>query len=729
MLAWAAIVAALAPPVRLVGERLGASVSAGRESESDMVAHALTTRFAAASASQILLVIRGLPTPDHSDGEAVLRRVIGSVDSVPGVLRALSYLTATDSGFLAPDATFAVVEVAPKSGTAADLVSELRPVTQRYETELRPRHPRVELLWTGEPAFEHDIQETSSADAAAAERRIAPLTLVLLTLVFGGVVAALLPLAIGALAIVLTLGAAVLISYAYPLSTLLQNIVSMLGLGVGVDYALLAVTRFREGLARGTQSEEAAVETVRFAGHTILVSGASVLIGFAALLVVPASELRSVAVGGLLVISFAVLLATTLLPGILAWLGPRVDRLRVRRLATAERGEIGLARATQRWRWWGHAVASRPWRVLVAGAAPMLALSWQARRMDASRPNLEALSASMESTRGLQALRAMGKGGLVETIHVLVELPRGAGVLTDRGWQAVSRISQSLVADGRVASVQSLPSLTRARRPSASLLTIIPPQLWGQYISRDERAALIEVVPKDRTAPDRLMQLVRDIRHGDAGSVSGLPGTRLLVGGLPAGDVENQDAIGGNFAAVVSIVIGGTFLALMIGFRSLLVPLKAVALNLLSVGAAFGAAVLVFQDGHGIGLLGLSQPVVGFQPSVPVIVFCIVFGLSMDYEVFLVSRVAEAHRDGADPTTAVAEGVARTGGVITSAALVMIAVFAAFALGQFLIVKVLGFTLSAAVLLDATLVRMAIGPALLRLAGNWNWWPGERRAR
>jgi len=172
----------------------------------------------------------------------------------------------------------------------------------------------------------------------------------------------------------------------------------------------------------------------------------------------------------------------------------------------------------------------------------------------------------------------------------------------------------------------------------------------------------------------------------------------------------------------------GTLVALLVGFRSLLVPLKAVVLNLFSVAAAFGAVVLVFQDGLGVRLLGLDAPLDGTFPAVPLIVFCVVFGLSMDYEVFLVARVAEARRRGLGDTEALAEGVARTGGVITSAAAIMIAVFAAFTFGGFVLVKILGFALAAAVLLDVTVVRVALGPALLALAGRWNWWPGDSGA-
>jgi RND superfamily putative drug exporter len=197
------------------------------------------------------------------------------------------------------------------------------------------------------------------------------------------------------------------------------------------------------------------------------------------------------------------------------------------------------------------------------------------------------------------------------------------------------------------------------------------------------------------------------------------------VGGLPALNVDYDNSISGRFVGIVALVVGLTMLALFIGFRSVLIAAKAVALNLLSVATAFGAVVLVFQDGFGVTLLGLAEPLGGNFPAIPVIVFAVVFGLSMDYEVFLVSRVAEARSAGMSDREAIVEGLARTGGLITSAAAIMIVVFAAFTLGDFVLMKILGFALSVAVLVDATVVRMAIGPALLMLAGKWNWWPGD----
>jgi RND superfamily putative drug exporter len=217
---------------------------------------------------------------------------------------------------------------------------------------------------------------------------------------------------------------------------------------------------------------------------------------------------------------------------------------------------------------------------------------------------------------------------------------------------------------------------------------------------------------------------VRELRKTGAAAPTGVPGATLLVGGIPALNADYQTIVGRFFGPATALVVLGTLVALLCGFRSLIAPVKAIALNLLSVAASFGALVLVFQDGHGSALLGFPAGTGSVFPLVPIVTFAIVFGLSMDYEVFLVARVLEARRSGLSEEDAIPEGMARTAGLITSAAAIMIVVFAAFTMGDFLVVKMIGFTLAVAVLIDATLVRIVIGPALLRIAGDWNWWPG-----
>jgi RND superfamily putative drug exporter len=217
------------------------------------------------------------------------------------------------------------------------------------------------------------------------------------------------------------------------------------------------------------------------------------------------------------------------------------------------------------------------------------------------------------------------------------------------------------------------------------------------------------------------------LRSADTVLASHAGRATLLVGGLPAFNYDYERAVAGRLTHVVALVVGATFIVLALGFRSALVPIKAIALNLLAVAAAFGAVKFVFQDGVGASALGLAGPLDAIFPAVPVLVFCIVFGLSMDYEVFLVARIREARVAGLDEREAIAHGLSHTGGLITSAAAIMIVVFGAFVLGDFLLIKMLGFALAVAVLLDATVMRLAVSPALLTLAGRWNWWPGDNR--
>jgi RND superfamily putative drug exporter len=328
--------------------------------------------------------------------------------------------------------------------------------------------------------------------------------------------------------------------------------------------------------------------------------------------------------------------------------------------------------------------------------------------------------------RGVQRLEAMGRGNVVLTLRLLLDLPQGAPVTSPEGWTATRRLAQTLEADPRIARVRSPANdspvgMTRARLREFSR---------EGSISEDERSVLFDVLPAMRSSDPLELRadaeaLARSLQASDAAASTGLPGARLRVGGLPAVNVQFEDAISGRFRSVVMLVMIVTFFALFLGFRSLLVAAKAVALNLLTVAAAFGALVLVFQEGHGVQLFGLDGGTGRVFTIVPVLAFCVVFGLSMDYEVFLVSRVAEARRSGLPEDEAIVEGLARTGSVITSAGSIMIAVCAAFAMGAFLPIQMLGFVLTVAVLLDATVVRMVVGPALLRLAGQWNWWPGE----
>lgn len=702
LIAWALAAAVLLPAALRSGTTFDVAARV-HGSESADVERILAERFGSPFAHWALLVVGGVPAPDRADGRAALTTILDAVVALPGVAGTLSYLDLADPLFLpaAGGGTFIVVGLDPATGAPDVLIPRLR------ETAQRAVSTGITLRWTGEAALNHDLRETSGREAAAAEWRALPVTLGLLLLAFGAVAAAALPVATGLLAITLALGAAVLATRFMPLSIILENVTSMIGLGLGIDYGLLTVSRFREELRAGRSAGEASALARRHAGHTVAVSGLSVAIGFAALLVVPLNEIRSVAVGGLLVTTTSVLAATTLLPVLLAHLGPRIDAGTVPGLRRPRTEGGG-------WRRWGAVVTRRPIMVLLLAGAPVALLAAAAPRLSTELPRGDWLPADMESARGLHELEAMGRGGMVNTLRVVLPIAEEPGGLEASGWSRMAAWAARLERDPRVARVQSLPSLFGAEPPSPVLLAMAP-AATRSFLSSDGTLALLEVVPREECAPGELAALVRELRAtGD-----------VKVGGLPALNVDYQAAIAGRFPLVLALVLGATFLGLAIAFRSVLVPLKAVALNLLAVAAAMGALVLVFQEGHGGFLLGLDSGTGGVFPAIPILVFCTVFGLSMDYEVFLVARVAEGRRAGLGEREAITEGLARTGGVITSAAAVMVVVFAAFTMGEFLLIRMLGFALAVAVLLDATLVRMALGPALLAIAGRWNWWPGR----
>ncbi len=467
----------------------------------------------------------------------------------------------------------------------------------------------------------------------------------------------------------------------------------------------------------GADVEHSAVEAATHAGHSVLVSAATVAVGFAALLAVPLADLRAIAAGGLLVVAASALLAVTLVPGLLAALGERVELGRVL--------PRGRSVTPSRWRGWAVRVTRHPMRTLLVAALPLAVLAAQAARLKPQLPRGDWLPRDAEASRGARILRAMGSGGVVQTLRIVVALPAGTRALDDRGYVATARVAAALVRDPRVRRVRSLPGIANGVMPGSPLFALVPDEVLRSFVSRDQRLALLEVVPADDVDGAALPALARELRTVDAQAMSGLPGTRLLVGGVPALNADYADAIARRAPLVVTLVVLGTLVALAVGFRSVLVPLKAVALNLLTVGAALGVVVLVFQDGYGARLIGLDAPLDGTFAAVPLLVFCVVFGLSMDYEVFLLSRVGEARHRGASEGAAIVTGVGRSGRVITSAASIMVVVFGAFALGDFVLVKILGVALASAVILDATLVRLAVGPALLALAGRWYRWPGS----
>jgi len=694
-----------------------------KSGESEKVDRELAQRFQSPYAHRLVVVISGIPDPDSAESADALGFLTSSLRSVPGVSGAVSSLDWPDPLFTGNNGgALIIVGLDPHDRAVEALVPILRAKADWMEGQLRSKYPNVKLEITGETPLTFDLRKVSADDVRHAEERAMPVTLLLLLLAFGSLVAAVLPLGIGMLSISMALGAAALLAHYLHLSILVQNLATMLGLGLGIDYALLIVSRFREALAEGYDPGLAADIAAAQAGKTLLISATTVAIGFSALLTVPISELRSIGIAGLLVTVLSVVLCTFILPWVLGLLGHRINAARVRLPGRQFKMHESHRAASKRWVRWGSIITGRPWTALLVAGVPLLILAFQARRISPGIPDHDSLPATAESVRALRTLQGMGRSGIVQSLRVVLELPPQSPPLSPSGWLAVSRLTQRFQSDPRAEEVLSLSTLT-GMSDTPDGVADVPKAIRESFLSSDSQATLIELLPTATLPPNEQIQWVRDVRSADIAAITGVPGAVLRVGGVPALDADYDSVVKARLPSVILGVVLGSLLALLIGLRSLFAAVKAILLNLLSVGASFGALVLVFQEGYGSRIFGLNGPTGTVYPIVPILSFAIVFGLSMDYEVFLVARVLEERRRGLCERTAVIEGLARTAGLITSAASIMIAVFTAFTLGGFLVVQMLGFTLAVAVFIDATAVRMIVGPALLKLAGDWNWWP------
>ena len=686
-------------------------------SESARVEAELEQQFKSPFAKIALLRMAAAPAPRTAEGEALLKQVTETLRRTRGVQGVMSYLDREDSLFLGQDGSpIIIVGLSAPKGTEDALMAGLRETTDALRAQLEGKYPALSFGWTGEAAVNADMRRVSAHETRAAELRVLPLTLMLLIFAFRSLISAILPIVCGALTILVSLGAVAAVNSIWPVSIIVVSIISMVGLGLSIDYALLIVSRYRDGLDQGLSRREALMQAAKYGGRTVVLSGLTVAIGFAAMLLVRVSEVRSIGIGGLLVTTVAVLIARTLLPIVLAWIGPWIDA-----------APIGLGRKPdtgRNWRRWGNWVACHPLGVLAAAGIPVLFLAAHAADLRIDLPRGRWLPESAPSVRVLHEIDSVARGNFGQIIQVVVHFPPHVTVQDESGWRAESRLVKFFARDPRVQHVWAVTTLNAMPLAGPETLRRLPDATRRSFVSADGSSALVELLPRKGSAAKDALDLARDIRAANPQTLTGLAGTRLEVGGVPGFNVDYESAIRSTMATLVMSVIGVTLIVLSLAFRSVLIPIKAVMLNLLSVAAAFGAVALVFQ-GLGSWMVGLDRPMDGGFPILPVLVFCIVFGLSMDYEVFIVARMAEGRRSGLTDGEALVQSLAGTGRVISFAASIMVMIFGAFVFGDFVLIKILGFALGVAVFLDATVIRLAVGPALVALAGRWNWWPGR----
>ena len=584
--------------------------------------------------------------------------------------------------------------------------------TTRYD-QVRPHLDAMGLTTNvgGQWAVFSDVNHTVSKDIARAEGISLPIVFILCLIIFGSFVSALMPALIGTVAIFGAFAFVRAITMVTDVSIFAINVITLLGMGLAIDYALFVVSRFREELAKAPGTERAHVNaaisaTMATAGRTVLFSGLIVAASLASLLIFPQNFLRSMGYGGVAAVLVAMAAALTVLPALLAVLGPRIEagrmpwrrgsRARVRpqtRNQTRDRQQVAsgdLTHAHGAWAQLAHSVMRRPVAYLLvivvaltALGAPFLSARWGSvddRVLPLSAPSRVAAD-----------LGAREFGGRTTSANIVVE-----GASQSQLGAYVGRLA-------KVSGVQSAHSLDQVSRGGVS-------------------TSLVQVTWLGDSQSASAQQRVRDLRAVDPGT-----GSSALVGGVTANAVDLVDSIGAHLPWMGVFVVAIMLVLLFVAFGSLVLPLKAVAMNAVSLGASFGVVTWIFQDGHLSGLLGFTSP--GYlDVTQPILMLAIIFGLSMDYEVFLLSRVREEWDRTGDNTTAVANGLQRSGRIITSAALLLAVVIGAFATSEILLMKMIGIGMLVAVLLDATIVRALLVPATMRLLGTANWWaPGPLR--
>ena len=525
---------------------------------------------------------------------------------------------------------------------------------------------------TGSPAIQHDLEPILSGDLRRGEAIALPIALLVLIAVLGVSLAVLVPFVFAACTITATLAVVYVLAHTFTMVSYVSNLVELIGLGLAIDYSLLVVSRFREELAHDDDVDAAIVRTMATAGRAVLFSGGTVAVGLGLLLFVPVPFIRSLGIGGFLVPLASLAAAATVQPALLHVLGRRVHATTFR-----PRGRFWMRLAGT--------VMHRPWPFLLGGVSLLVAAAIPAGWLRVTPGSLSALPTGPESVTGIRLLRDQAGAGALTPIEIVA--PR-------RATRAIKALTAATFHDPEAYITASGPK---------------PP-----YVADGWRR--IYVVGRHEYGDERTQQLVRRIRDRYVPR-----DVRMYVGGAPAQGVDYLDHSYGPFPWLVGGALALTYLLLLRAFRSLLLPLKAVILNALSVAATYGLLVVVFRWGIGADLLGLAR-VSQIEGWIPIFLFAMLFGLSMDYEVFLVTRMREAWDETRDNTLAVARGLERTGRIVTAAALIMVAAFSGFLAGRVAGLQEFGAGLAFAILIDATIVRAVLVPALMAIVGRWNWY-------
>jgi len=660
------------------GRNLGGAYSQSLRlpgTESQKAADLLDTEFQAKAGDSGQLVVAAADVRAEPVEQRV-RRLVADIAHVPGVADVVSPYSAAGAQQLSKDHHVAYATIDFTHG-----VDGIRGATTdrivRFAEQARGNGLKVEL--GGEMFSTGGVPSSSAAIGLLA-------AVVILLLTFGSVLAMGLPITIALFGIGTGLSLVTVLSHLLSTPDFTSELASMIGIGVGIDYALFIVTRYRQGLHEGLEPEPAVVLAIDTAGRAVLFAGVTVVISLFGLFLMGVEFVRGLAVGASLTVALVMVASVTLLPALLGFCGHAIDRLSV----PGRRRRENLHRATL-WFKWSRVVQRRPWTAAISGLIVLIVLAIPLLGMHLGF-NDAGSDAKSTTTRKAYDLLAGGFGaGFSGPLVLAADLPE-----------------RSAIGD--------LAPLVTALKRTPDVATSTP-----AFPSPSGRAAVIEVIPKSSPQSQQTVSLIHNLRKHVIPTALGDAPTKVYVGGFTASGVDVSDQFSARLPLFIGAVLFLSFLLLMAVFRSLLVPIKAVVMNLLSIGASYGVVVAVFQHGWFGSLVG-SNGTGPIAPFIPMMLFAIVFGLSMDYEVFLLSRIREEYDRTGDNALAVADGLAATARVITAAALIMITVFASFIFGDMQIVKLFGLGLAFAIFVDASVVRMVLVPATMELLGAANWW-------
>jgi putative drug exporter of the RND superfamily len=704
-------------------------------SESATVSQRLADEFGGTKGT-IIAVVRGAPGSDarSAASESEVTAAFQRLAADPRVSSVIGWEQTHDDRFISNDgtSTYVVVNLAITDEQATNDMADIRALIDK------PADQTIQL--TGVAPVTVDQAHQSEKELIQAETVSFPFAALILILVFASLIAAGMPLLVAALAIPTALGAIYLVAQITELSIYVQNVATMLGLALAIDYSLFMVSRFREELRKGRDVGTAVEITVATSGKAVTFSGLAVAIGLSGLLLFEPAALRSFGIGGSLVVASSVFYALTFLPAVLGMLGTRVNALpiyglrdRVRRLFGRPVGAAATAARESRWERVAHAVMARPFMVLIPTLAFLLFLGTPFLQMTQGVPDASVLPAGIESREASVALSNDFRPGETSPIVILATV-QGDPFSADNIGKLADYASK----------VDAVTGVDRVEGPFSNL---VDPQT-GAQMTPDQIAALYaapadQLPPQLAAARDQLKQTyvrgstvrldaISPLAPVSPAGTAVIPAVRSVavdgvsaqVGGLAAQGRDFMTSQAETIPWAIALTLGASAVILFLLFGSVVIPIKAVIMTLLSITASFGALVWIFQQGNLSTVLGFTSP--GFTiAGNPIIMFSVLFGLSMDYEVLLLSRMQEAYRRTGDNTASVAEGLSKTAGVITGAALIMVTVFSAFALAESITIKSIGVGMAIAVFIDATIVRVLLVPATMRLLGKWNWWaPG-----